>query len=1761
MLLLFLILIILLSTRLWNRMMHAYNGNSVRDYDSVTSNDDDHKQQHSPDLSSDDEYVPPPPIIDRDGYTLHFWPTGRLWKRTRVVDGILETIIVNPSHLGPDFNAYTPPPPELDDDVKLPPVPDLEEPDFPQANYVAQDLPTGPQDVLRDLLGLNDGDDNLPSLFDLVHGLSDQDDDIKIHEGVNPARFANPGEIYNRPHVHVGDEVYEIKEVDGEVMVDWRSEHNIMNDDIPFDMGAVMADMQPILHLIAHDHPEWNGDQVVEFVWANHSADLQRALRAHQRQHAEHGNIVMLMIFFLLMVLGAYVGVKLRLHFELVIFFQQQQLFFRFRLMRYYYPPRPIWSTPYNINGIKLMIACFNAELQQQRQHNRLMHSTHGNIRNKMVMLLFSTLGIGGTGFFVSLDPDNRINYISYHACRWYKKVSSYIPLPKLTVAREWKFIQQDIKFNIEKSVHEIVANIPQNLYQQFASTPFGQTVKLFLPNVDESLEAISSRRWKLPSYHVPQIDFATWAKSVTTICVASLPSTTALPSQQLFKRVCNSISNDVVSVVSNIKHLIYRSVKTIVIISAIIVACYFTNILLKKYVIRRLSNYPYTLVPNMNQLRITPFQPVSPFTTILNANNILVQDFEPGDRFIIFTTPKYTDIISNIEYTMQPNGFISSDVNCVCPTNMAFHMVQQYPEFVICEYEPILGREKIVHRELSKMRWYTTWIEILQAYNQLKLGLNDDYEDYDHFRIPGYPLREQGIKIDKVLDADICVVRDYDTKYTSIVSGKQMSLIHNQAIHMHDITKVESRITSMIRTMESKYNMHFTPQFSIAIRALYLRIGMVYTYTSEVRDKAITLRFYGNVGLAFLKALYNLVAGTNVVYPFYKKKMCYSGGTFKPQKPNSGCDEIPSAVCGDDEHYVVYADCFHQMVTMPKKCYCNAIKAIKNRQNALFSLYCPNEAIAMLRWSCQNIQWLIPWTEHNSWSDEKWVNTLVGQKKKIANDALAQNIITGNVDQKHQEVKAFIKVEPMFRKDYRDSDDFIEHNIDPRLISGRHPEYNAMFAPIVKSVMKLLSEMWTEDKNITFYSTGCNRRTVGKWMDRQVSRARPHFYNADYQRFDASTNQFLLALEHLIETAIQNADEEFIQWLNVQFNTDGKCSYGNARHGGIIRYWCWATRKSGDNNTSLGNTLLNIMLIVYALSKQTNIRKLFDDDRISIVVLGDDTGICTDGWLINEIQYVRTLRQLGLIVQLQQKNQWNLTFCSSYFVPAIYDGVETHVLTQKPGRSMCKGYLSSQHYKNDAAKAWVKQNAEAYVKDFGHMPFMHNWHLCKYNQYKHIGHKINIATDTYTYQHLVIKASPSRYYETFMMEVYGIYPDELQHLNNVMNSLTVDWHDATIKKIIDVDILGKENFMLKPYVISDVELPRVMQGVGTMIVTLASKLHPVANIAVKDIYFYPRLDYSLHIDNIYIHGVGEQPPIDCTIVYDKRALAPICFPFGFGKMKFNRKPLKPVQHENIVIDDPIVEVKQPEAIDRVVENKDNDGDGKIEIADKDPTVVRVNSKIVRAIILPSVNPFVSCPAWTAGLNTYDGQIMKMPGTQWDGSPQLMYDLVYCYFKLLAALPIMHTTALNAWGSYPCHRRYKTDLLIKECDTYADVNTAVTGKYVDALVCVPRTTISLDKFGCLLAHGYERVWWIRHTINNYANNAGSLRWSGNAQGLTVFDEKAPLVTWQMMPQDWVVEGATFHFSKIYNGNETSFDFCLQRLEVHDNAELIVFTRC
>jgi len=278
-----------------------------------------------------------------------------------------------------------------------------------------------------------------------------------------------------------------------------------------------------------------------------------------------------------------------------------------------------------------------------------------------------------------------------------------------------------------------------------------------------------------------------------------------------------------------------------------------------------------------------------------------------------------------------------------------------------------------------------------------------------------------------------------------------------------------------------------------------------------------------------------------------------------------------------------------------------------------------------------------------------------------------------------------------------------------PRGVQGlAKPETNVVIGPFMQSVSKALAKSFmdgVEDEWPRFgYTSGATPEHIGKWY-KSMKERHFNFIEDDFSSYDATQGKGCHEAELDFFKKFNPPD---MAWKALKFQASTK-GYGHF-HEYSVEY----TRKSGDQNTSIGNTYINFLAHAYAIHLYD--REYHVTTDYYMIGLGDDNLLAVDvplRQLSVFMKYCETvILNMGLKPKMKISNNAP-TYCSCEFVP-LEDGNQREQWLMVPQvlRMICKmGFThSSIGSSSEASRMRLKGNMLG-MKSLSVMPVLRSYY------------------------------------------------------------------------------------------------------------------------------------------------------------------------------------------------------------------------------------------------------------------------------------------------------------------------------------------------------------------------------------------------------------------------------------------------------------------
>ena len=342
------------------------------------------------------------------------------------------------------------------------------------------------------------------------------------------------------------------------------------------------------------------------------------------------------------------------------------------------------------------------------------------------------------------------------------------------------------------------------------------------------------------------------------------------------------------------------------------------------------------------------------------------------------------------------------------------------------------------------------------------------------------------------------------------------------------------------------------------------------------------------------------------------------------------------------------------------------------------------------------------PYEDFDVMSFSDWNRRFPGGKAKT-NTAWYERLTQGGATAANFCYECFTKREalvPGIGKTYNQA-------LRPRMISGVSKLWKVSTGPWMQSLSVWLKGYLNCTKNV-WYVSGATSSDINTWVNEHMEMmSDPILYWLDFSKYDSCQKHQSISAENKFceRFGAKNHIYEWEHVKNAKLNTRG---YAKG-----VKYSVSATRGSGENGTSVLNSILNasIFYLVCDLLKDTypNIY-----DHVYAAVMGDDFISIIDGQHI-DIQifrgkYQKVMEALKFtIVDGVSRDPINADFLSMVFYPTEH-GVR---VGKKPGRNIMKSGViidKGHNFTENERVAILASNLNSALPTANHVPVLRVW-------------------------------------------------------------------------------------------------------------------------------------------------------------------------------------------------------------------------------------------------------------------------------------------------------------------------------------------------------------------------------------------------------------------------------------------------------------------
>lgn len=223
-------------------------------------------------------------------------------------------------------------------------------------------------------------------------------------------------------------------------------------------------------------------------------------------------------------------------------------------------------------------------------------------------------------------------------------------------------------------------------------------------------------------------------------------------------------------------------------------------------------------------------------------------------------------------------------------------------------------------------------------------------------------------------------------------------------------------------------------------------------------------------------------------------------------------------------------------------------------------------------------------------------------------------------------------------------------------------------------------------------FASGMNAIELGEWMDDVYQECpTPKFYERDGKNWDACMQKEHLALK---QQFYKVAGPEFVEFVRQGFKVRGTGS----TPGGTLSYTLDGTCKSGHNDTSVGNSIVNAAIAFEAMVRMRL--------RGRIMVAGDDllVAVYSD---FDEKVFASIESELGIIPEYAKFTSWSdVSFISGIWLP----GKTGFFFAPKPGRLLPRLFWTTKTVGRRKVRAWRHSVVSGLKPTCGGLPIVGEW-------------------------------------------------------------------------------------------------------------------------------------------------------------------------------------------------------------------------------------------------------------------------------------------------------------------------------------------------------------------------------------------------------------------------------------------------------------------
>lgn len=322
---------------------------------------------------------------------------------------------------------------------------------------------------------------------------------------------------------------------------------------------------------------------------------------------------------------------------------------------------------------------------------------------------------------------------------------------------------------------------------------------------------------------------------------------------------------------------------------------------------------------------------------------------------------------------------------------------------------------------------------------------------------------------------------------------------------------------------------------------------------------------------------------------------------------------------------------------------------------------------------------------------------------KRTTNQKAYDKVMSEGASQQDFYYEGFVKREP-------NVPGFTENGTDelrPRMISAVSKVWKVLTGPWMATFAIWVKNTYHKFSNI-WYVSGATAEDISEWATRVMNGMKnPKFFWLDFSKYDATQKSKAMLAEIFLFERFGAADS-IPYWEEIK-----KAKLLKKVYTQFLQYFVSGTRGSGENETSVGNSMLNITIFFLSVGRYSAIVDKPVDlvlQHIYCAIMGDDFISIIDEDYVDvntfSVVYNQTVSDLGMtIISGMSHNPIYADFLRMMFYPTS-TGVQ---VGRFPGRNICKsGVIVHKHNYDDRGRAAILfSNLNSALPTSHHVPFL----------------------------------------------------------------------------------------------------------------------------------------------------------------------------------------------------------------------------------------------------------------------------------------------------------------------------------------------------------------------------------------------------------------------------------------------------------------------